>query len=171
MKGLGAVDRLPIQFRTELDASDPDAVRALVLSTGFFSPEEVAVAVELVQERLGKGEASGYRFLFAERGGLMLGYTCFGLIPLTRSSHDLYWIVVHPHSQGAGLGRQLLAMTERAIATAGGTVVYAETSSRPQYEPTRAFYLKCGYRIAAEIADFYAPGDGKVVFEKRLTPQ
>jgi hypothetical protein len=46
--------------------------------------------------------------------------------------------------------------------------VYVETSSRDQYEPTRRFYLKCGYRVDAVLEDFYAPGDGKVIFVKAL---
>jgi hypothetical protein len=49
--------------------------------------------------------------------------------------------------------------------------VYAETSSRPQYEPTRSFYRACGYRLEARLEDFYAPGDGKVIFLKVLGPQ
>ena len=54
------------------------------------------------------------------------------------------------------------------MAAAGRTRVYVETSTRPQYLPTRAFYLACGYELAAELVDFYAPGDGKAVFLKVL---
>jgi ribosomal protein S18 acetylase RimI-like enzyme len=155
-------------FRERVMVTDMAAVRALVRATGFFTPEEEAIAVELVEERLAKGAASGYEFLFVERGGEMLGYACFGPVPLTRSSHDLYWIAVHPAAQGAGLGRALMAAAERATAAAGGTALYAETSSRDQYAPTRRFYAMLGYAVAAEFPDFYAPGDGKVVFVKRL---
>jgi ribosomal protein S18 acetylase RimI-like enzyme len=148
--------------------SDRATVRALVRATGFFTQEEEAIAVELVEERLAKGPASGYEFLFAERGTDILGYACFGRIPLTQANFDLYWIVVHPEAQGSGTGRLLLSATEQAVAAAGGTALYAETSSREQYAPTRAFYRRTGYSVAAEFPDFYAPGDGKVVFVKRL---
>ena len=46
--------------------------------------------------------------------------------------------------------------------------MYLETSTRPQYVPTRAFYLRSGYEIAAELPEFYAPGDGKAIFLKVL---
>jgi ribosomal protein S18 acetylase RimI-like enzyme len=46
--------------------------------------------------------------------------------------------------------------------------MYAETSGRPQYEPTRAFYERMGYQVAARLKDFYAPGDDKVIFARRL---
>ena len=90
--------------------------------------------------------------------------------PLTRSSFDLYWIVVCPDRQGAGLGRRLLALVEAAAFRQGGARLYAETSSRPLYAPTRAFYRATGFDPAAELPDFYAPGDGKLVFAKRLAP-
>ena len=73
-----------------------------------------------------------------------------------------------PREQGRGIGRTLMAASERIMAGCGARLIYADTSSRPQYEPTRAFYLACGYREEAFLADFYAPGDGKVIFVKPL---
>jgi len=61
-----------------------------------------------------------------------------------------------------------MAASERIMAGRGARLIYADTSSRPQYEPTRAFYLSCGYVQEAFLADFYAPGDGKVIFVKPL---
>ncbi|MCL4722587.1 MAG: N-acetyltransferase, partial [Gammaproteobacteria bacterium] len=63
----------------------------------------------------------------------------------------------------------LLAATEADIGRAGGTRVYADTSSRTQYEPTRAFYRRAGYQQAAHFPDFYGPGDGKIVFLRVLS--
>lgn len=156
------------RLRSTPRPDDPARVRALVAATGFFSAEEERIAEELVEERLAQGEASGYFFVFADRGASIAGYTCYGPIPQTRTSYDLYWIAVHPDAQAGGLGRRLLRETEQRIRAAGGERVYAETSSRPQYLPTRAFYERCGYRTAALLADFYAPGDGKVIYEKVL---
>ena len=55
-----------MQWRTEVKASDVEAVRVLVSETGFFNAEEVAIAVELVEESLERGKASGYEFVFAD---------------------------------------------------------------------------------------------------------
>src|SRR5690606_23231338 len=49
-------------FRTEVNPGDRRRVREIVESTGFFTPAEVDVAVELVDERLSKADASGYFF-------------------------------------------------------------------------------------------------------------
>lgn len=153
-------------FRDEPRSADLLRVREIVESTGFFSDEESRVAVELLDDRLAHGAASEYSFLFAERDGRVVGYSCYGRIALTRSSFDLYWIAVEPSGQRAGVGRELLAETERRIALAGGERVYVETSSRAQYLPTRAFYERRGYAVAATLPDFYAPGDGKVIYVK-----
>lgn len=163
-------DAAPVmRFRDRPVEGDRRAVRDLTSSTGFFSPEEVAVAVELVEACLAQGPASGYRFIFAERDGCLEGYVCFGPIPLTASSFDLYWIAVRPDRQQAGLGRRLMDMAEAAARELGGTAVYVETSTRSQYEPTRAFYRRLGYRLAAELPDFYGPGDGQAILVKRLS--
>jgi GNAT superfamily N-acetyltransferase len=155
-------------FRSLIHAEDLAAVRRLVMTSGFFSEAEVSVAVELLEERCSKGESSGYEFLFAECGDKIIGYTCFGLIPCTQSSYDLYWIVVDPACQGKGVGKALLERSERLIHSQGGRRIYIETSAREQYIGTHAFYSVCGYRQAAFLEDFYAPGDGKLVYCKIL---
>jgi GNAT superfamily N-acetyltransferase len=159
---------LPLHFRDEPNEDDRRAVRGLTAATGVFSADECAVAAELVEARLAQGLASGYRLIFAERAGSLEGYVCFGPIPLTRSSYDLYWLAVQPAAQRAGLGRRLMAMAETAALRAGGTAMYVETSTRLQYLPTRVFYERLGYRLAAELPDFYGPGDGQAIFRKQL---
>jgi ribosomal protein S18 acetylase RimI-like enzyme len=155
-------------IRRTLRANDRGPIERLLGSTGFFNPEELEVAMELVDDRLLEGEQSHYRFLVAEHGSRVAGYACWGPIPGTRESVDLYWIAVDPAFQGRGVGRELLTAAERWIAEAGRRRVWVETAGRPQYRPTRDFYLACGYRVAAELEGYYAPGDDKVVFLKVL---
>jgi len=157
-----------VVFRDDVVPEDGERVRRLVDITGFFHPEEVAVAQELVEERLQKGEASGYRFIMADHYGRLVGYACFGPIPCTEASYDLYWIAVHPDFQGRGLGRRLLAEAEGRIKTAGGRRIYVDTSQRAQYASTRAFYESRGYRLETVLKDFYAVGDGKAIYCKSL---
>jgi GNAT superfamily N-acetyltransferase len=157
-----------LTLRYGLEPDDRRRVRELVSASGFFSPEEVAVAVELVDERLAKGPASGYDFVFAEADGRTIGYACYGPIPATRGSYDLYWIVVDPDRRRSGLGRLLAEEVERLVRRAGGRRLYADTSGRPQYAPTRAFYEALGYRREAVLRDFFAPDDDKVISVKAI---
>ncbi len=158
----------PIELRCDVRADDREAVRWLVESTGVFSPVEIDVAVELIDDRIQRGQASDYHFVFADIDGRTVGYTCYGPIALTAASFDLYWIAVDKTLQGRKIGRLLLDRTEQLIRAAGGRQVYIETSNRGQYAPTRGFYLRCGYAQAALLKDFYADGDDKVIYERRL---
>lgn len=157
-----------ITFRDSVNQLDPEHVRDIVTSTGFFNKEEISIAVELVVARLEKGFDSGYYFIFADAHGRTIGYTCFGPIAGTKASYDLYWIAVHDDFRGKGIGKQLLEKSEDNMARMGGQRIYIETSSRDQYIPTREFYLACGYRLEAVLRDFYAPADSKCLYVKVL---
>ena len=159
-----------MRWRTQVQEGDRQAVRELVMATGFFDTAEQEIAVELVDETLARGAESGYRFLFAqdENSGGLLGYACFGQIPATASSYDLYWIVVAPGEQGKGLGATLLRKAEALCREQGGKRMFVDTAGRKQYAPTRAFYERLGYEAAAVLDDFYADGDAKVIYAKSL---
>jgi GNAT superfamily N-acetyltransferase len=159
-----------MRYRGEVFLEDCSHVQGICESSGFFYPEEVEIAVELVQERLKSGTESGYFFLFAEyEPGVILGYTCYGPIACTQGSFDLYWIVVGKAYQNQGIGRGLLAETEKVVSALGGRKIYIETSSRKLYLPTQGFYTHCGYSKEAILADFYAPGDSKIIYVKDLS--
>ncbi len=159
----------PVALRRRLVPADDAAIGGLCRLTGFFNGAEVAVAEELAREALSGGEASGYRFLLAEQPhGLLLGYACFGPVPGSAGAWDLYWIVVHPAAQGAGLGQRLVAEVAAEVLREGGRLLYAETAGRALYAPTRAFYRAAGFSLEAVLADFYAPGDAKQIWVLRL---
>lgn len=158
-----------VALRRRLVVADEAAIGALCRATGFFSAAEVTVAEELVREALGRGDASGYRFLIAEQPhGLLLGYACFGPAPASNGAWDLYWLVVHPAARGAGLGRMLVLEVAAEAAREGGQHLYAETAGRALYAPTRRFYRAAGFSLEAVLPDFYAPGDAKQIWALRL---
>jgi ribosomal protein S18 acetylase RimI-like enzyme len=159
-----------ITFRRKVREDDRLTVRKILESSGFFHDFEVDVAISLVDEALQQGEACGYIFLFSEENGQTTGYSCFGDIPCTKNSYDIYWIAVSQDQRGKGTGGLLLKETERLISEMKGNGIYLETSSMEKYLPTRNFYLKYGYKIEAVIRDFYDYGDDKVIFVKRLNP-
>jgi D-alanine-D-alanine ligase len=159
---------ITLTLRYEVTEADQGRVREIVESTGFFHPSEVDVAVELVAERLRRGDASGYFFAFAERSGVAVAYVCYGPIPCTANSFDVYWIAVHCDEQQHGIGKWLMALTEDLIRQQNGRRIYVETSGRPDYLPTRRFYDRCGYMPVAELPEFYGDGDSKVICLKVL---
>ncbi|WP_372755013.1 GNAT family N-acetyltransferase [Labilibaculum sp.] len=152
-------------FRNKLKPSDFSHLKEILISTGFFYDSEVEIVMELAQENLEKGEEkSGYIFNIAEENGTPLAFTCYGNIPGTESSFDLYWIAVHKSLRGKGVGRILMDMAVEDIHKRGGKNIWIETASRPLYEPTRQFYLAYGCEKVAELPEFYGKNDNKVIF-------
>jgi ribosomal protein S18 acetylase RimI-like enzyme len=163
--------KFPCRLRYDVLPDDRQSVRGLAERTGFFSTDEVNIAVELVDARLTDGAASGYEFIFADLEGALAGYACYGAIPCTLASFDLYWIAVEPNLQRYGVGRRIMDAVESEVIARGGERIYIDTSGRDQYRPTRAFYERCGFRCEARLADFYAPGDDRVIYVKQLAKQ
>lgn len=158
-----------MNYRSKLKVSDVQAISEIVKSAGFFSDAEIEIAEELALENLEKGpEKSGYIFNIAEKDNVPVGYTCYGPIPGTCDSFDLYWIAVHQSQRGKGIGKVLMEMAVEDIARLSGKNIWIETSSRPIYEPTIQFYLKCGCEKIAEFPNFYGENDNKIVFLKKI---
>ena len=77
----------------ELRHHDRARIAELLVSTRAFSREEVAVALELFDERFADGENAGaddahvadadYEFIGAYDGDRLLGYACVGPTPAT----------------------------------------------------------------------------------------
>ena len=157
-----------IEFRTNATPEDIENVRKIIVSTDFFYEFEVPVAVELVEEAVFEGDESGYYFIFAEVEGQTVAYSCYGHIAGTDAGFDLYWIATHNDLRGSGVGKALLEETHKKARELGARYIIAETSSLEKYLPTRLFYEKNGYTRDAFISDYYKPGDGKVIYVKRL---
>ena len=117
-------------FRHVIQPSDLGAILNIVQSSGFFSAEEVELACELATDRLEHGPQSSYQFLFAQENAKVLGYTCYGRIPATAASYDLYWIAVAGACRGQGLGRKLLQRTEQAVREGGGRRIYGRAIAK-----------------------------------------
>ncbi|MDH4291303.1 MAG: GNAT family N-acetyltransferase [Dehalococcoidia bacterium] len=147
---------------------DKPRITEILRATPEFKPFEVAVAEELIDCYLNDPSGSGYHILVAEVDSTVAGYICYGLTPLTEGTWDIYWEAIAREKQGQGIGSALMKSAEKEIVKAKGRLAIIETSSIPAYEKTRNFHLSQGYEIVARIPDFYAPGDDRLILQKRL---
>jgi GNAT superfamily N-acetyltransferase len=150
-----------------LSAADRGRIEEITRAVGLFREDEVPVALEVFDEAAREGGSESYTTLGAEIDGRLVGWICWGPTPCTLGTYDLYWMAVDPVFQGGGIGSALLSEMERRLSGVARLVI-VETTGRPDYAPTRAFYEARGYRAAATIRDFYAPGDDQVVFVKAV---
>ncbi len=147
---------------------DKPALMKILRDTPEFKPSEVLVAEEVIDAYLHAPGDSGYYALVAEDGADIAGYICYGPTPLTEGTWDLYWQAVAREKRGRGIGSALVARAEEQIRKASGRLAIIETSSKLEYEKTRRFHTSHGYELICRIPDFYAPGDDKLILQKRL---
>ncbi|MGZ3332251.1 MAG: N-acetyltransferase family protein [Gemmatimonadaceae bacterium] len=155
-----------------LVAADRSGVFRILENAGNFTPAEVGIALELIDEWLELGEHSGYLTYVLEardpEKSEVLGYVCFGPTPLTESTFDLYWIAVDKSKHRGGVGKRLLKFSEEEVVRRGGKMLLIETSSQETYGGTIQFYERTGYELVGKIPEYYKVGDDKLIFAKRL---
>ncbi len=137
--------------------------------TTEFKPSEVVVAEEVIDSYLRDPYDSGYYVLIAEVASSVAGYICYGPTPLTEGTWDIYWQAVAQEKRGHRIGLALTDAAEEEIGRTRGRLIIIETSSTEAYEKTLNFHRGRGYEIIARIADFYSPGDDKLILQKRLS--
>jgi ribosomal protein S18 acetylase RimI-like enzyme len=148
-----------------LSAADRRRIEEITRAVLVFRDDEVPVALEVFDGAV--GGSPDYIALGATVDERLVGWICWGPTPCTLGTYDLYWMAVDPTMQGSGIGAALVREMEGRLAGSARLIV-VETAGRPDYRPTRAFYEARGYRKAAIIPDFYAPGDDQVVYVKAL---
>ncbi len=153
-----------------IEGKDREAIHSLIEGTAAFKPEEVDVAMELVDAGLTTqtGEDDYCPFVLEEEDGTVVAYACFGKSPMTKATFDLYWLATRADRMGKGYGRKIVAFVEEEVKRQGGKLLVIETSSHESYGGTREFYLKIGCTLAAQIPDFYDQGDDKLIYLKPI---
>lgn len=163
------MDDRNLSLRFDLTRGENKWIRDITESVGVFNRDEINIAEELAIDNIEKGAAgSEYQFILCENGSDIIGYTCYGYTRGTKDSYDLFWIVVRGGLRDMGIGKKLIAETEKVILEQGGKKLYVETSSKKSYYNSRQFYLKRGYMEEAVFKDFYDDGDDKIVYRKNL---
>ena len=148
---------------------DKPQIEKILRSTDFFYEFEIDTALEIVDETISSGsEKSGYYWLTAADDNRIVAFANFGKNDFSVHSWDLFWIAVHNEARNKKLGTLLLKAVEENVIKMGGKILWIETSGRPLYTSTEAFYIRNGYTLAASLKDFYGPGDPKQIYCKVL---
>lgn len=140
----------------------------LTTATEYFKPLEINALREVFDDYFKEEIHFGHRCHGEFEGDRPLGYVYYAPVPMTEGTWCVYWIAVAKEQQGRGLGTQLINYVENEARKQNGRLLLIETSTLARYESTREFYRKRGYSVASHIPDYYADGDGLVVYCKRL---
>lgn len=150
--------------------ADRAAIASLIVSIENFNQAEVECALELIDIYLNNQSQDDYRVVVAEDSAAgAQAYACWGPVPLTRGTYDLYWIATSPSARGRGFGRALMEHVEKRVLEENGRLLVVETSAKSSYAATVKFYRRLGYEETSRIRDFYDLGDDRLIFVKRLS--
>jgi ribosomal protein S18 acetylase RimI-like enzyme len=156
-----------VEIRPTTEA-DGAAIIAIVAQGGVFTSEESEAVEQLLDYYYRTPVQDEYLFITAEEAGQVLGFACYGRIALTQKNYELNWIASDQRTLRKGAGTSLLRAVEDLSRERGGRFLNLETSTTEPYAAARAFYDRHGYYVVAQIPDYYADGDGMLIYRKVL---
>ncbi len=147
--------------------TDIPAIKEIATSTGNFRENEIECCVDMVNEALEPSYIPSTFACYAE-GTNVLGFISYGEDEMTEGTWEVYWLSTHKDHQGKGIGKELMLHAEKDARQAKARQIVLETSSMQNYDHVRRFYEKLGYAKVATVPDYFAEGDHKDVYVKRL---
>lgn len=148
--------------------NDSSAIAALCIDAGLFPPEAVGFLDEMMANYFKDNQANGHLCVVDEEKDTLVGVAYYEPALATDRTWYLTMIAVRRALQGQGRGAALMAYVEESLQAAGQRLLLVETSGTSDFTLTRRFYAKLGYKEAARVRDYYAPGDDMVLFRKLL---
>lgn len=149
--------------------ADESAILRVAIDSGLFPTEHAGEFAAALSTQLDP-DAEDHHWLVTEPDVGIVAAAYYAPEVHTDGTYNLYFIAVREAHKAAGYGSALLQHVESALRQNGARVLLIETSSLDGFELTRRFYLKHGYTEEARIRDFYAAGEDKVVFWRKLVP-
>jgi ribosomal protein S18 acetylase RimI-like enzyme len=156
-----------IMIRPSVPEETPILVR-IAHETNVFKPHEIIALQEVLDDYYAANIKFNHRAVTFVQDGQVAGFAYYAPAAMTDRTWYLYWIAVSKQIQARGVGGKLLRHAEEEIKKENGRLFLIETSSLPQYDLTRKFYVKHGYETHAVLRDYYADGDDMVIFRKHF---
>ncbi len=143
---------------------DIPSLKVILDNTGLFPSEMLE---DMISDYLANPDSTDIWFT-VEVDGQPISIAYCAPERMTEGTYNLYAIAVHGNQQGRGVGAQMMEYIENLLRDQGQRILIVETSGLADYDLTREFYRKCQYTEEATIREFYAEGEDKVVFWKKL---
>jgi ribosomal protein S18 acetylase RimI-like enzyme len=144
-------------------AQEAAAIAAAVVGQPLLS--RYGTSGEGLAKSLGEAMARGERVVVAEEGGQVVGMAWFLVGGTLGLGGYLRLIALHPGQEGRGVGGELLAEVERAVAQASRHLFLLASDFN---DGARRFYAARGYREVGVMEGLVKDGIGEVMYWKRL---
>jgi D-alanine-D-alanine ligase len=149
----------------EAVADDWDGLCAVIDACGSFPAEYLAAVRDAVRGSLGRQDRCT---LLLEERGRVVALASFGKAPWTEGAFVLDALGVIRFGQRRGLGGRLLQAVEERVRQGKGRMLLVDLSAHAVHAPARQFLTRKGFRLVADIPDFYREGEGKLTYARYL---
>ena len=150
---------------------DREALLEVVVKTRLFTPSEADSLLGGVLDGLSSSTLpSGHEAACCRvgRSNTPAGWCYYAPDVHAPAVWNLWWIGVSPEHHGTGAGKRLLEHVEQRVSAAAGRLLVIETSESDALARARRFYAANGYAECGRVPHFYAEGESKVIFARRL---
>ncbi len=150
--------------------TDRPRLLEIAVATGLFAASDAESLLGSTLDALFAGTlGDGHEVVVAEGdAGACVGWAYVAPDAFAPDAWNLWWIGVDPPQHGGGAAHALLTHAERTAAARGARLLIIETNDQPALARARAFYARRGYGERGRVPDFYADGEAKVIFSRRI---
>ena len=146
-------------------AAHRDALLAIIEASGQFDADGLAHVRETLDAHLAK---PAHEIWLAAIDGSPVGVAYCAPEPVTSGTWNLLMLWMKDGYEGRGTGRALVREVEHLLKERGARLLIVETSGLPEFEVARTFYQNYGFRLEAEVRDFFEAGDHKLIYTRPL---
>lgn len=147
-------------------AEDLPALKDLTRSSGLFSSDELKAFDGMMDDSFASIDGPEDWLVLGDRE--VHGAALHGPEPMTPGVWTLWFIAVRADRRREGVAFALLKAVEYVACKAGARLLSVDTSDAPAMAPARALYPAAGFEEEGRFRDWYAEGEARISFRKRL---
>lgn len=148
--------------------SDLESIVDVVVDAGLFEESQTVSVRSLLSTYFASQTTDGARAVVDIEDDAVVGVAYCQQKAGADGVWDLTMLAVAERAQGVGRGAALMQCVERDVRRRAGRIVLIETSASAAQARARRLYERSGYAQAAQITNYWEPGDDLVLYVKHL---
>lgn len=141
-----------------------EELERILAASGQFDANSIDYTLDTLDKHL---ESPDYEIWFTALENEPVGFAYCAPEPVTSGTWNLLMLWTKEGYEGKGFGKSLVSAVEAELKSRNARLLIVETSQLPEFETARAFYEKYGFEFEAEVKNFFAEGDNKLIYTKR----
>lgn len=148
-------------------ANDRPFIESILSESGAFDETSQAYVMSVFDDHINNGSDAVWRTAFHDEE--VVGVAYCNPEPVTLGTWNLLMIWIKAGHEGRGFGSALIRDIEQNIQRNSARLLIVETSGTEDFTTARAFYERNGFVLEARVKDFYAEGEDKLIYTKRVS--